>query len=370
MNNSINPTRIIRKKKNVPRTQIRLKLVKEVIDEKKSNTIIKKTNLNINQKKKILHAIYFLIYNSNLVAFFNKRRNRSKILQSEKMPICNFFLKIMRIGNIRNWKKVLKIITEDSFLFNNNIAYRVNDYIFELIKMLNDEERQFLKSNYVIEPIEKIKFIDYYKFIKETENTFIFNTFCWFEKVLVECLECKEIKKYFQHFLTYDINLKKCINKTLFDDNLVLSINDCIKYISENERIYNCFCGICEKKTVCEKKSFFRSVQTCLIILLKDIENTEIVDKIQKYNIKIQVNENLEIKDYSKKSKSSFKFKIKGLIYYNSDSKEYITYCFNPKESKWYVHKDMSINQVELFDFIDSYDFKIFPYTLLYISEK
>ena len=47
MNNSINPTRIIRKKNNVPRTQIRLKLVKEVIDEKKSNTIIKKTNLNI-----------------------------------------------------------------------------------------------------------------------------------------------------------------------------------------------------------------------------------------------------------------------------------------------------------------------------------
>jgi hypothetical protein len=55
---------------------------------------------------------------------------------------------------------------------------------------------------------------------------------------------------------------------------------------------------------------------------------------------------------------------------FDSEKLEYIAYTINQQNGKWYKYVKENVVQVELTDFINIYDFKIFPVILFYKQEE
>ena len=94
------------------------------------------------------------------------------------------------------------------------------------------------------------------------------------------------------------------------------------------------------------------------------MENKGFINKIKCNNINIKIDDKLDITLGNKNIKLIYS--LYGLILYDTEKMEYISYSISPTDGKWYKFINESINQVELNDFINENYIKIFPVILLY----
>ena len=151
-----------------------------------------------------------------------------------------------------------------------------------------------------------------------------------------------------------------------------LSIMDCINYLSERATLFNIYCRNCHQKTNFMKDSHIFLTQKVFTILLREMENIEYIKAIKNEKIKIKINESLDLSNIVKykKKNSSLIYNINGIVMFDSEKLEYIAYTINQQNGKWYKYVKENVVQVELTDFINIYDFKIFPVILFYKQEE
>ena len=233
------------------------------------------------------------------------------------------------------------------------------DFLIYFLNELHEENKKILNYNKNYNEIDFQNYNKYIKYLDENEKTKVNENFCWINKKVLKCCGCNNEKISFQKFLTYDLDFENALNKSLINNNNKISVLDCIKYTSEEVKLYNIFCDKCNTKNAFKKISSIALSSKYMIFLIRGIEN-KYINKIRDNQIQIHINKKLEFEN------NKYLYTLYGFILYDSEKLEYISYCICPYSKKWYKYIREEINSVELNAFIYDYSYKLFPVILIY----
>ena len=256
-------------------------------------------------------------------------------------------------------------------IFKGQSTKNAIDFLIYMIGEMHEEYKIFLNKSQIENSQKEIachNFDNFINYLNKNEYSNIHNQFAWINKKAITCWECSKEIITFKDFFTYDLEFEEALNKTILNDKNEISINDCINYASEEKNIFNIFCNNCNRRTNFIRKSTIYTSQNNLIFLIRDMEKKEVINDIKSYQIKIKINENLNLFDNAK-NKNSF-YSLNGLILYDTQKLEYIAYSISPIDNKWYKYSKDNIISVDIKDFINEYDFQLFPVIIFYRFEK
>ena len=325
---------------------------------------------NVSEITYMSSCLYCLINIGYIKDYFIKNL---EIIQKKgsKMPICYYFSRIIYHFFINNNSDDNKysinnfysqIMTQNPIFMAKMMGKSISFLIY-LLEKIDDEDKQLAKSN-----ISEI----FHKFFLIQRVSCLLPIFAWVNRKVKICWECGKIFKTFQKFFTYDIDIELILNKIMVNEQKnELSILDCINYLSERATLFNIYCRNCHQKTNFMKDSHIFLTQKVFIVLLKEMENKEYINRIKNEKIKIKINESLDLSNIVK-YKSNYamlRYNIHGMVMFDSEKLEYIAYTINQIDGKWYKYIKENAFQAELKDFINIYDFKTFPVILFYKKE-
>ena len=313
---------------------------------------------------------------SNIIEISNfYLKNLEKIKNNmNNMPISFFYSRIIFhlffIPSEKSYSldKLYGYLSKHNCLYKDNNTKDAIDFLIYFINKLHEEIKNLNginnhnKNNN--QNIDFYNFDNYKKYLNENENTKILEKLCWINKKAEKCWGCEKEKITFQKFLTYDLDFEDTLNETIVNNKHEISVLDCIKHSSGKKDIYNIFCYNCNKKNNFERISSIYFSSKYLLFLIRGMENKGFINKIKGNNINIKIDDKLDITLGNKNIKLIYS--LYGLILYDTEKMEYISYSISPTDGKWYKFINESINQVELNDFINENYIKIFPVILLY----
>ena len=327
-------------------------------------------------------VVQCLVNIRNITTYFVRNIN---IISSykEQMPIsyafCNVALNLF--SNQNELKHYINKYDPKEFydcVFVNNSVFRGKstknaiDFLIYLINKMHDEDslnpinNNKSNQNQLIE-LNNGNFGKYIEYLNAHENSIILKTFSYISQNTKKCWNCNQQNITFQKFFSYDLNLDLSLNKTAFEHKNELSIYDCIKFTSQEETIFNIYCNNCKTKNNFSKKFSIHLAQSVLLFLLRGMEKKEIVENMKNDNIKIKVDKDLDLSDFIEvKDKDYSKYTFHGMIVYDSQNKEYLAYSISPIDKKLYKYIKEKIILIEQFDFINLFDYKLYPVILFY----
>ena len=267
-----------------------------------------------------------------------------------------------------------KLIITLNPIFKGKSTKSAIDFLIYFIDKLNDEMEIIIGDN-KHNTIKQTYFQDFNEYLKYLNRTnlnknIIFQTFSWINEKVEKCWECNKEQKSFQIYNTYDLDFENALTKTIINYENEITINNCIKYNSEEKTIYNVFCKNCNKKNNINVKSNICLTQNLLIFLFRGLEKKDIRNKLISNKIHIKIEENIDLSQFIEIKIDSFtKYTLHGLILFDTEKLEYLAYCVSPIDSKWYKYNNGSIEQIQpsdLNNFRNFYDYKLYPAILFY----
>ena len=278
-------------------------------------------------------------------------------------------------------------ILEGNKIFEDNLGENAaTEFIISLMNQLHSDYKTIEKIQQT--PLNEEMTQNYNEYINYyTKNgerkSIIFENYAWVNEKSIKCLSCNTLSKLYSHFFTYDLNLTSAINKIIFlkeetkyenkmdieglkiDPNAPLTIRQLIKFNSENERLYNVYCSKCGQKCLKERKSIIYSSSQYLIVLFSDIEKNSTIETLKEYDIKINIEKKLNIKveDTTKNNKI---YEINSIIFYDADSKKYISYLHRDTFKDWMIMSEISNKIENREDFLNVVDYKLIPVAIFY----
>ena len=257
-------------------------------------------------------------------------------------------------------------------IFKGKSTKNAIDFFVFFIDKLNEESKLITSNNTKIKIKNQIKeqynqnFEIYLKYLKnrEEENTIFFKTFSWINKKIERCWECHKDILSFQYFFTYDLDYENALNKAIISYKKEISIYDCIKYASDKKTLYNVFCKNCNKKNNIDITSTIYLSQNLLIFLLRGIENRKNINDMYNNNIKMKINEEINLSDLVENKNSYLKYTLHALILYDCAKMEYLAYCVSPIDKNWYKYLKDSIIPEDINKY--KFDYNLLPVILFY----
>ena len=239
--------------------------------------------------------------------------------------------------------------------------------VYSLDRLHNEDILEKYKDNInAIRINDHNNFEDYIKYLINYENSIIFKTFAWINKKVEICWECKMETVKYQKYFTYDLDFENAFNKKIINNENEISIEDCINYTSERKNVYNAFCCNCNKKNNFYITSSIYLSQSVLVLLLREMENIDIIKKVRNSNIKININKNLDLSKLIENKQYFIKYTLHAIVYYDTIKKEYIAYCVSPINKTWYKYTNGQITEEEPTNFVNIVDDNILPVILFY----
>ena len=297
----------------------------------------------------------------------------------EQMPISYAFCKVAfnlfptsnklnQYINKYDPKEFYNCIIVNNSVFRGKSTKNAIDFLIYLINKMHDEDLlNPINKNQNQVKLDNENFENYIKYLRDNENSVFLRNFSYISQKIKNCWNCNQTSKTFQKFFTYDLNLDLSLNKTAFEHKNILSIYDCIKYTSQEESIFNIYCNNCKTKNNFSKKFSIHLPQNILIFLLRGMEKKEIVENMKNDNIKIRIDKDLDLTDLIEvKDKEFSKYTFHGMILYDPKNKEYLAYSFSPINKKLYKYIKEEIILVKQNDFINLFDYKLYPVILFY----
>ena len=308
-----------------------------------------------------------------IIGFYNYYLENQHIIKNyqEKIPITYFFSRIIvhlfqsNGKNFYSLEKFHKILIYCNPIFRGKSTKNAIDFLIYLIGQLHEDYITINKkeNENSIREVDCHNIENFKQYLKEKEISNVFNEFSWISKNEEICWECNKKIITYKIFYTYDLDFEYTLNKAILANKKEISILDCINIASEEKSIYNIFCENCSRKNNFKKKSTIYSSKKTFIFLIRGLEKKEIINEIRSYQIKIKINENLNI---YKKTNTNKYYSLYGLILYDTEKLEYIAYCINPINKKWYKYTKEEIVFAELNDLLNKNDFQLFPTVLFY----
>jgi ubiquitin C-terminal hydrolase len=314
----------------------------------------------------------------NITTYFVRNIN---IISSykEQMPISYAFCKVAfnlfpnsykpnQYNKKYDPKEFYDCILANNSVFRGKSTKNAIDFFVYMINKMHDEDLLNPNNkNQNPKQLDNGNFNNYIHYLQTHENSIFLNNISYISKNIKNCWNCNQTNITFQKYFTYDLNLDLSLNKTAFEHKNELSIFDCIKFTSQEESIFNIYCNNCKSKNNFTKKFSIYLSQSVLIFLLRGMEKKEIVENMKNDNIKIRVDKDLDLSDFIEiKDKEHSKYTFHGMILYDPKNKEYSAYSISPINKKLYKYIKEKIILVDQNDFINLFDYKLYPVILFY----
>ena len=370
---------------------------KEQTDKKKFPNPIKimsepKINSDIKQNLSILYSFFYCFSNmeslyQSLLQLYKEQPSNKTIIKS---LIFHFVAQILMSLNKEkkyDLKPFYHKILEGNKIFEDNLDENAaTEFIIFLMNQLHSDYKTIEKIQQT--PLNEEMTQNYNEYINYyTKNgerkSIIFENYAWVNEKRIKCLSCNTLSKLYSHFFTYDLNLTSAINKIIFlkeetkyenkmdieglkiDPNAPLTIRQLIKFNSENERLYNVYCSKCGQKCLKERESLIYSSSQYLIVLFSDIEKNSTIETLKEYDIKINIEKKLNIK-VEDTTKNNNIYEINSIIFYDADSKKYISYLYRDTFKDWMIMSEISNKIENREDFLNVVDYKLIPVAIFY----
>ena len=270
--------------------------------------------------------------------------------------------------------EMFDILRKTSSFFNENYKTEAKDLINYIIVRLHQElnkkkvNQNLSNNNYEFDQSNQKEMLKSFitKFSNEN-GSFISDNFYGSNQIQIECLYCRQIKYNYEiySFLIFPLDevIKQKVLKNQHDN--IIAISDCFYY---NQNIYTLSgenalpCNNCKTISSNNYQTLIYTFPEILILILEKNKN----DKI-----KIQLEENLRLKDFVIEKTTGYKFKLIGIVSKIGEfgsNEHYISYCKSPINNYWYKYNNDLVSDINDFkkDIIDS----IFPRILFYQKVK
>jgi hypothetical protein len=252
--------------------------------------------------------------------------------------------------------------------FRINKSNSAIDFLLSFINIIDEEIKLKSEEDINIEPSTNNELASFFQHLnKNQENTPIYKMFSWINKKQEKCWNEENTNIIYQKYFTYDLDIENGINKAIIKKKKEVTTLDFIKYSCEEKNIYNIFCHSCYTKTNVEKKNSIFYAHKYLIFVLSGIENKkEVIEEINENKLKIKINRDLDLSKIIENKNSYKKFKLTGVIFYNTENKSHFAYCISPIDKNWYKYFGKEIKPAKIEDFIELESLTTFPIILVY----
>ena len=353
-----------------------------------------KINSDIKQNLSILYSFFYCFSNmeslkQSLLQLYKEQPSNKTIIKSLLFHFVAQSLISLNKEKKYDLKPFYHKILEGNKIFEDNLGENAaTEFIIFLMNQLHSDYKTIEKIQQT--PLNEEMTQNYNEYINYyTKNgerkSIIFENYAWVNEKSIKCLSCNTLSKLYSHFFTYDLNLTSAINKIIFlkeetkyenkmdieglkiDPNAPLTIRQLIKFNSENERLYNVYCSKCGQKCLKERESLIYSSSQYLIVLFSDIEKNSTIETLKEYDIKINIEKTLNIKDLKEdNTKNNNIYEINSIIFYNADSKKYISYLYRDTFKDWMIMSEISNKIENREDFLNVIDYKLIPVAIFY----
>ena len=351
-------------------------IVKKSEIELKVRNILNEFNKNKNKKKKInlpkeLKNIYNIYINPTIQCFFNienliinflckkreiKLNKNENILSFSFLQIIDNVCEDKNFGeSIKNFKNVIDKLNP-SFEYNNQnnslkdfILFSLEEMHKELneVKNVDNDIKQYSDQN-----LDKyIKNMEGY--FKKNFNSIISDIFYFMENNQTKCLNCNNIMNDIKINDLLIFSMEK-IKSFKGNNRNLITINDCLNAYKKT-KFSDQVCDHCMKKDKLEYNNFIMKSPKILMIYLN-------YEKKQKMKLKLE--ENIYLDNFINNQNNKNKYELINIVI--KFESNYITFCKNLIEEKWYKYEDSNVI-LSRFDRLKSDGI---PFLLFYLKKE
>ena len=286
--------------------------------------------------------------NNALISYVFSRAIYNLNPSSQRKDKKNFY-------NLTSFKKAL---VHSNHIFNGKSTKNAIDFLVYLLNTLHEEDKKLAHwKNLYMAFNENLKAdtIKYINYLSKNDKSIIFDTFCYTLETTRTCWECKTINTNIQKYFTFELNFEKALNKTALMYKKEFSIEDCISIHFEKQTMYNVFCEKCDEKRDFSVDLAFNFGPPFFIFILRLNDREDLIEKMRSNDIKIKIDEEINVFSYVKKSQEScLIYKLNGAIFFDTKKeKGYIAYCKNNIDDNWYKFEKDTINKVKSSEVLD-----------------
>ncbi len=248
---------------------------------------------------------------------------------------------------------------------NDLITFILNTLHMELNKVqnynLNLNENNQDKNIVIKNALTKFKY---------TENSIIYNNVNWFELKESKCTECNNVTYELRTFSTFALNIKE--SYTLLKQNQnqrnSLTLYDCLDYYKSSKQhvLYCNNCSLQKKMTLIT--NIFSSPNNFVFLLDRgDFDN----DGKNVLRVPFELSDKIELDNFIENKISPKKYQLIGIVSFNIEKQEYVSFCMSPVDKNWYSYKsEKGAEQMDISNIINIHNQfnNLIPFILIYKS--
>ena len=310
---------------------------------------------NIKSLKNMDIILQCLLHIKELINYFRLNKEIFEIKKEEKYFVYLFLKIIINLDENKIIKKDALIIFKDYIDKLNPLSNNLKDLLLFILNSLHNE----LNDAKNINPNNNDDFdkdfdIDFHKYKKSLNNyckSIISDLFCIIYHSKKNYLNCKFASNNFKFNNILIFPLEKI--KKEYSNKKNLTIYDCFGYYQKQNYIKK-ICENCNKEADLANNNILMQGPKILIINI-------IGEKNNKKEIKFELEEKIELKNFIFDYKKEYNYELISLISIIDDS-HYIAFCKSFNNNKWYKDRE-SLDNESMFNEIKKAGF---PYLLFY----
>ena len=199
---------------------------------------------------------------------------------------------------------------------------------------------------------------DFIQYYTSQNDSLISEEFHGYLDAMTTCFYCRRTIHNVQSFNIFFFPLEEVRKFKGYYDYIRIPIIDCFQYYERFESYPSFYCNNCNLNYPAYSNSKIIKAPKTLIINLNRGRGLE-------YNISVNLEEYLDLKNFVLSSDSPNYYELKGVISHfgsNDDGGHFIAYCKNCNDAKWYKFNDQFVDECPFDDVIN----KGMPYVLFY----
>ena len=242
------------------------------------------------------------------------------------------------------------------------------DTLHDELNKVNKNSQINTSDSYIDRTNQQLVFQHFFNNFRNNNNSLISDLFYAISIISCQCSGCQVIKYDFQSYtylifpleevrkfkieaMNYQKNCQN-INSVNLDDCFLF--NQKMDFFKGENSMY---CTECHKLLPACLQTFLLTVPNIFIIILNR-------GKGNKFKVKIEFNENLNLSHYVQKKETGYMYNLIGVITHLGEIGHFIAFCRSPIDNRWYKYNDDLVTEIVNFQ-QEIIDFGI-PYILYY----
>ena len=290
---------------------------------------------------------------------------------------------IISLWNINDNKPLYPYIFKEKIgnmnpLFQGPIPNDAKDLLTFILMQLHDElnhpnsnnnnsNQMNILSNYNLQTNKQAMFNSFANNFQQNYRSIISDLFYGLNYTETKCIFCNSSLYNYQTFNFLIFPLAQVLNNKMQTGNVVnntVTLYDCFQYNQIYLPLNDYYCVMCKNNSQAMYATYLSILPNIIIIILNRGEGLQ-------YDVKIDFEENLDLKNYVEYFKEDSFYELIGVVTHYGESGasgHFIARCKSPINGLWYLYNDAIIQKLEYFtkeNFLEAN-----PYILFYKKTK